>query len=280
MSTGQSRTISTCSQRDPSHTGSHHPTHAVRRKGTRLSATYSPFAADAIHDLQLLERFAAGIAREGNNLTGIIGGALEVALGRHPDDEWLLRAQQGVERERALLRELTRLGRPSTGEVRPEYARCDLAAVTRTAMIESRRHLLPGVEQTFHTGLSHAAVLGDPQDLGDLVMLLLQHARAAVEARTGGACEGCRVEVRLLATAVPAPGYVLEVADNGDGIPEALLPRIFEPFFETAGSRLGLGIGLASAVAVTRDHGGTIEVESAVGRGTTFRVWLPEARAS
>lgn len=252
-------------------------THLRPPKGTPLTATYSPLAAEAADRAHLIERIAAGIAREGNNLAGIIGGALEVALSHHPDDPWLLRAQEGIERERALLRELTRLGHPAGSDALRGYGRCDFATVARTAMIESRRHLLPGIEQTFHSTLDRAPVLGDGHELGDLVTLLLEHARAAVEERTGGTCEGCRVEVRLTASTVPAPGYTLAVTDNGDGMSDEMLPLIFEPFFEFSAARAGLGIGLANALAVVRDHGGTIEVESAVGRGTTIRIWLPAA---
>jgi signal transduction histidine kinase len=68
---------------------------------------------------------------------------------------------------------------------------------------------------------------------------------------------------------------VVEVEDNGCGICEEHLPHIFEPFFTTRLVGQGMGLGLAVSYSIVRDHGGALEVESAVGRGSTFRVCLP-----
>jgi signal transduction histidine kinase len=70
-------------------------------------------------------------------------------------------------------------------------------------------------------------------------------------------------------------GVVVEVEDNGSGIWPEHLPRLFEPFFTTRPVGEGRGLGLAVSFGIVREHGGTIEVESAVGRGSTFRVRLP-----
>ena len=61
--------------------------------------------------------------------------------------------------------------------------------------------------------------------------------------------------------------------DSGAGIPSEIMERIFEPFYSTRED--GLGLGLFVSHHVVRDHGGRIDVESQVGEGTTFRVWLP-----
>jgi signal transduction histidine kinase len=68
---------------------------------------------------------------------------------------------------------------------------------------------------------------------------------------------------------------VVEVEDNGCGIRPEHLPHIFEPFFTTKPVGQGTGLGLSVSYGIIRDHGGVIEVESAVGRGSTFRVRLP-----
>jgi signal transduction histidine kinase len=67
---------------------------------------------------------------------------------------------------------------------------------------------------------------------------------------------------------------VLEIHDTGVGIPPENLSRIFDPFFTTKEAK-GLGLGLSVAYGIVHEHGGDIEVESEVGRGTTFRVRLP-----
>lgn len=67
----------------------------------------------------------------------------------------------------------------------------------------------------------------------------------------------------------------IEVMDSGQGIPGAQLPRIFDPFFTTRPVGQGLGLGLAIAYRIVHQHRGRIEVDSEVGQGSTFRVWLP-----
>ena len=70
---------------------------------------------------------------------------------------------------------------------------------------------------------------------------------------------------------------VVEVEDNGSGIDPAHLPHIFEPFFTTKPVGQGTGLGLSVGYGIVRDHGGTIEADSAPGRGALFRIRLPLA---
>jgi signal transduction histidine kinase len=71
---------------------------------------------------------------------------------------------------------------------------------------------------------------------------------------------------------------MVEVADNGCGIPEETLPHIFEPFFTTKAIGDGTGLGLSITHSLVQDHGGRLDVESVLGQGTRFRVYLPAAR--
>jgi two-component system NtrC family sensor kinase len=67
----------------------------------------------------------------------------------------------------------------------------------------------------------------------------------------------------------------IAISDTGSGIPAETLPRIFDPFFTTKPVGKGTGLGLAISYDIVHKHKGRIEVESTVGKGTTFTVWLP-----
>ncbi|HEX8538060.1 MAG TPA: sensor histidine kinase [Cystobacter sp.] len=88
-----------------------------------------------------------------------------------------------------------------------------------------------------------------------------------------------RLERRVEVTArEEGAGCVLTVRDTGPGISAAALPRIFEPFYRAPGAKAsGHGIGLATVRRILKAHGGDISVQSVVGQGTTFTVWMPHA---
>jgi signal transduction histidine kinase len=98
-------------------------------------------------------------------------------------------------------------------------------------------------------------------------MNLLTNAAQALAGR-----EGARIE---LTTSRRGDQVVIQVADNGPGIPPEILGRIWDPFFTTKEVGQGSGLGLSIVHGIVERHGGTIEVESQVGTGTTFTVTLP-----
>jgi signal transduction histidine kinase len=123
------------------------------------------------------------------------------------------------------------------------------------------------------------------RDFGAAPMVIASSARVsrvllnlvgnALEAMSGRPAERNQLVVR---TSRAQDGrFSLEVSDTGTGISEHDLPRVFEPFFTTKAAGRGTGLGLAIAQKIVVEMGGEIVVESAVGRGTTFRVLLPAA---
>src|SRR5664279_5675468 len=103
----------------------------------------------------------------------------------------------------------------------------------------------------------------DPTQIQQVLVNLIKNALQAMT--TGGTL--------TLQTGEGADGVWVSVADTGGGIPQEEINRIFEPFYTT--KKKGTGLGLMIVQRIVRAHGGRIELESQVGRGTTFRIWLP-----
>ena len=111
-----------------------------------------------------------------------------------------------------------------------------------------------------------------PQASGDqLVQVLMALLLNAMDAVDGSG----QVTVRTRRGANAAEGAIAEVIDQGQGIARSELSKIFEPFYTTKPPGRGTGLGLSICYSIVRDHGGRIEVESEVGKGSTFRVLLP-----
>jgi signal transduction histidine kinase len=115
-------------------------------------------------------------------------------------------------------------------------------------------------------------VMGDRDQLTQVFINLLTNA---VDAMPGGGT--LRVESELQ----PEEGMVVvSVTDTGTGMEQSQIARIFEPFFTTKGEGKGTGLGLSVSLSIISRHGGTVEVQSQPGHGTTMRVKLPHRRNS
>jgi signal transduction histidine kinase len=117
----------------------------------------------------------------------------------------------------------------------------------------------------------------DPVQLEQVLLNLLINARQAMLGRGGS--------ITIRAQRVDSDEIKIQVVDTGPGIPEKLIPKIFTPFFTTKGTTRrgeakGTGLGLAICKEIVEHHKGRIEVESAVGTGTTFNIFLPAATAA
>jgi signal transduction histidine kinase len=151
---------------------------------------------------------------------------------------------------------LLRQNQPETG-----HQNDAVTDVGRLIAARAPKHV--SVEVSLHA--PGAAVKCIPEEMHQVIRNLWQNALDAV-GDTGKVTVRTRIDGRFL---------VLDVSDNGKGIPEDQLQRIFTPFFTTKDPGQGMGLGLAITHQVVDMAGGTIRVQSAVGQGTTFVVHLP-----
>jgi signal transduction histidine kinase len=119
-------------------------------------------------------------------------------------------------------------------------------------------------------------VLGDPSLVHQVVINLCTNGYQAMR-KAGGrlAVSLCAVENPAASQINPGRYTLLEVSDTGHGVDQAVIAHIFEPFFTTRDVGDGTGLGLSVVHGIVTSMGGVITVESAVGRGTTLRVYLP-----
>jgi PAS domain S-box-containing protein len=218
--------------------------------------------------LAALGRFASSVAHELRNpLTGIATGVQYLSRGfpegdeRHESVAFILRE---VVRLNTIIQDLFNATKPKNLLPRP----------TRTAdVVEwAIRGLHPVLEASGVTIERPEAdhwptVLADADLLQQVLLNLIQNAAQA-------SAPGATVTVRAHRREGRPPAVVIEVLDQGHGIPPEQLPHVFEPFFTTRPK--GTGLGLFVAHGIVQRHGGALEVESEPGRGTRFRVVLPE----
>jgi len=237
----------------------------LRLTGGRL-AEATQRAEDA-ERLAALGRIAAGLAHEIRNPLGSILGSVQ-----------LLRSAEGlgdearhlcgiVERETGrlddLVEDMLQLARPR----RPVLSQVDIARTAREVVALASQSGRGSDVNVRYDGPGEKASLVLDADPGQLRQVMWNLVRNAVQASSPGA----RVTVRVAEqTKGKTHGAVLEVHDDGPGIDAAARGRLFDAFFTTRSS--GMGIGLAVVKRIVDEHGWVIEVESKEGRGATFRV--------
>ncbi len=234
--------------------------------------------------LATIGRLAAGVGHEINNPLAFILSNLNYVqqeLGRldggriAPDDqqqmqEALTEAREGAERVRSIVQDLKMMSHPDSLEKGP----VDLTQVLQTAA-KMAAHEIRGRARLVESWASPPLIDGNSARLCQVFLNLLLNAAQAIPP---GQAE--RHEIRLAARPQDNGQVLVEVSDTGCGIAPEHLERIFEPFFTTKPVGVGTGLGLSICHGIITAHGGKMSVESTVGRGTTFRVTLPQARPS
>jgi two-component system NtrC family sensor kinase len=221
--------------------------------------------------LAALGQMVTGIVHElSNPLTSILGYAQRLVLRSGRTDQ-VHEAQQiydEAERASAILRQLLLTARDS----RPERRRVALNQVVSRA-VELQRFNLAAKKIRLELDLDPVLpfVQGDSGQLQQVLMNLIGNARQAMEGQ--GQSGTIQVRTRRIAE----HRVLLDVSDDGPGIPSAIQARIFDPFFTTKPAGIGTGLGLAIVLGIVREHGGHIRVTSPPEGGTTFSVELPAA---
>jgi len=245
--------------------------------------SHQGFLLDITEQKQLEERFrqsqkmeaigqlAGGIAHDFNNMLTAISGYAELLA--HSFDEGDPRAEdvdqvrKAAAHAAALTRQLLAFSRKQI--LLPQ--RLDVNAIVRDLQVILARTIGAGVElkTSLEDGLS--LVETDPDQLAQVVLNLALNGRDAMPAG------GCLTITTSAAELDGGPFVSVEVTDTGTGMDEETRSRVFEPFFTTKETGKGTGLGLATAYGFVSQSGGRIEIDSAPGEGSTFRVLLPAA---
>ncbi|MBI5443006.1 MAG: response regulator [Deltaproteobacteria bacterium] len=221
--------------------------------------------------LSAVGRLASSIAHEFNNpIFGVLNVLHSlragVALGRE-EAEMVALAIQECNRIAAFVRDLQSFSRPSSGISSPTDVHEALDAMLLFCRKEFAVRKIE-VERAYATDLPAVVAIGD--QIRQVMLNLLNNAMQAMP-KGGG-----RIRV---STELTGESILIRLQDTGTGIAPEHLGRIFEPFFTTKPPSKGTGLGLPISQAIVQRHGGTMDVESTPGQGTTFTVALPLAGA-
>jgi two-component system cell cycle sensor histidine kinase/response regulator CckA len=232
------------------------------------------------HKMEAVGKLAGGVAHDFNNvLTAIIGFSdLLLQMHRPTDAAYrdIMNIRSSANRAADLVQQLLAFSRRQT--LQPKVLELgevltDLAPLLNRSLGETiELKILPGRDLWYVKA-----------DKGQFVQVIINLAVNAKDAMPDGGCLTIRTRniseresVKLGALNMAAGEYVLiEVEDTGVGIPPEVMSKIFEPFFTTKDVGKGTGLGLSTVYGIVKQTGGYVAAESEVGRGATFRVYLP-----
>jgi signal transduction histidine kinase len=228
--------------------------------------------------MEAVGQLASGVAHDFNNLLTIIKGYSSLLMERNPegrDGHAAKEIRQAADRAASLTHQLLAFSRKQTLQPRV----LDLNSVVRGLEAMLRRLLTENVDLVIRTTPNIGFVKADPVQMEQVLINLVVNARDAMP--KGG---------RLIISTASCPGQkyfgekekifaspyaTLSVSDTGTGMDAVTKERIFEPFFTTKEVGKGTGLGLATVYGIIKQSNGQIDVESEPGKGSTFRISLP-----
>ena len=251
-----------------------------RVKASEESATLAKLLEQS-NRIAGLGRLAATVAHEFNNVLMSIQPYAEILKRKSGDPAAVTKSSgailEGIQRGKRITEEILRFARP----VEPVLAPVVLDEWLQRFVQDVRAVNMPNVDIELTSMTSGAAVLADARQLEQLMWNLVINARDAMP-RGGrisirsGVCGECVDKCEILPGDDLEPFTCIQVSDTGHGIPEDLLPKIFEPLYTT--KKNGTGLGLAVAHQISTRHRGHIFAKSSPGEGATFTVLLRTAR--
>ena len=233
--------------------------------------------------MQAVGQLAGGVAHDFNNLLTVIIGNCEFLLMRHPAGDPSFKeineVHQNALRAAALVGQLLAFSRKQT--MQPKTLALSEVIGELAQML--RRLLGEGINLTVEKDADLWPVHADEAQLSNALIHLVVNARDAMP--SGGTVtiktsnESVKAAGALGTAIMPAGDYVaIEVADTGTGMSKEIQSKIFDPFFTTKPVGQGTGLGLATVYGIVKQSGGFITVDSEVGRGTAFKIYLPRQR--
>ena len=253
---------------------------------TRVLGSVTDISSERALEVQLrrsqkMEAFgklAGGVAHDFNNLLTVITGYNEVVLSElapnDPKREYIEEIAHAANRASALTSQLLAFSRQQSMQPRV----VNLNDVLR----DTSKMLARLIGEDIEMRLQPSAELGNTKaDVGQMEQVLMNLAVNARDAMPGGgtitmSTRNTGIDAGNATTHLPPGEYVLlEVADTGMGMSPEVQARIFEPFFTTKAPGEGTGLGLATCYGIVKQSGGEIAVQSRLGVGTTFQIYLP-----
>lgn len=236
------------------------------------------------HKMEAIGRLAGGIAHEFNNVLGIIIGNTELAMDDLPDGHKSRGNLEEIKlaglRARDVVKQLLDFNHKSGLRRRP----LDIGRTLKETL-KLIRASLPATIKIIEEGvLDSTTVMADHNQLQQLFINITTNAFQAMGKSGGTLTIGLsrltldEIESTRHCDIAPGSYVVLSISDTGQGITPEIKNKIFDPYFTTQEIGQGTGMGLTVAHGIVKSHGGIIEVDSTVGRGTTFRIFLPIAK--
>ncbi len=230
--------------------------------------------------MESIGRLAGGVAHDFNNLLSAIIGYTELTLLKLPPysplRDHLLTVKEAGEKAAELTHRLLAFSRKQVLQMQPVNLKTSLESMVKMMS----RMVREDISLELHADSSITTIMADPVQIEQIVMNLIVNARDSMPDGGKLIIEAANAHLDddfiIRHENVERGDYVrLSVSDTGIGMSKKVQERIFEPFFTTKGIGEGTGLGLATVYGIVKQHNGYIYVYSEVGKGTTFKIYLP-----